>query len=405
MAKLKCSLNPYAGVNWATARHHRGNLHAHTNQSDGRFYPDAVIDLYRNAGYTVLALTDHDSRHGLQNRVHNINHPGYSQRDRGRPDPENPALRFPDDYDHAEPDWGRVRFTEEQLRAIAAPTWPWSRWERHPGEFTPDPATGIMPCGMLAVKGNELSNHGHIASYFNDYASIKWRSEKAPPETGEDDLGTEHESLAGVGAAHGIAVLCHPGGEPSLFEHYAQLFSTHRHLVGMEVCQPWGHDATALWDRLLAHFMPERPAWGFGADDFHDFIHFGYGWNVFPLERLTGETLRDAMAGGRFFFSRANQLWHKKEGVQDPDFYRVRGRPPVIEHISVDNASSRITIKASGCDSIHWISRGREVGTGGTLDFASTPGIAGYARAELRRKDGWGIRSWTYTNPFGFSAT
>ena len=37
----------------------RGNLHTHSNRSDGMLAPEAVIAHYREAGYDFLALTDH----------------------------------------------------------------------------------------------------------------------------------------------------------------------------------------------------------------------------------------------------------------------------------------------------------------------------------------------------------
>lgn len=53
-------VNPYAGVDWDTATHHRANLHTHTTQSDGAMDPAQVIVEYANRGYTILALTDHN---------------------------------------------------------------------------------------------------------------------------------------------------------------------------------------------------------------------------------------------------------------------------------------------------------------------------------------------------------
>ena len=38
----------------------KGNLHTHTNNSDGDSPPGAVVCWYRDAGYDFLALTDHD---------------------------------------------------------------------------------------------------------------------------------------------------------------------------------------------------------------------------------------------------------------------------------------------------------------------------------------------------------
>lgn len=53
-------LNPYQGVNWDTVGRHKTNLHTHTTQSDGVMSPAEIIDKYRDLGYTMLAITDHD---------------------------------------------------------------------------------------------------------------------------------------------------------------------------------------------------------------------------------------------------------------------------------------------------------------------------------------------------------
>jgi hypothetical protein len=38
----------------------KGNLHAHTNRSDGDSSPEDVIAWYRRSGYAFLAITDHN---------------------------------------------------------------------------------------------------------------------------------------------------------------------------------------------------------------------------------------------------------------------------------------------------------------------------------------------------------
>ena len=40
-------------------RFYRGNLHTHSNRSDGTIEPEQVVDIYRGAGYDFLSLTDH----------------------------------------------------------------------------------------------------------------------------------------------------------------------------------------------------------------------------------------------------------------------------------------------------------------------------------------------------------
>ena len=39
---------------------YKANLHTHSTISDGHYTPLEVRDLYRNHGYSVLALTDHE---------------------------------------------------------------------------------------------------------------------------------------------------------------------------------------------------------------------------------------------------------------------------------------------------------------------------------------------------------
>ena len=43
-----------------TKNSYKANLHAHTDISDGKFSPEALKELYKSAGYSVVAYTDHD---------------------------------------------------------------------------------------------------------------------------------------------------------------------------------------------------------------------------------------------------------------------------------------------------------------------------------------------------------
>lgn len=50
---LRCPYRP-------AARYWRANLHTHTSRSDGALAPELVCAKYQEAGYHILALTDHD---------------------------------------------------------------------------------------------------------------------------------------------------------------------------------------------------------------------------------------------------------------------------------------------------------------------------------------------------------
>ena len=42
-----------------SGRFWRGNLHTHSNLSDGRLPPDKVVEAYKDAGYDFMMLSDH----------------------------------------------------------------------------------------------------------------------------------------------------------------------------------------------------------------------------------------------------------------------------------------------------------------------------------------------------------
>ncbi|MGH7214712.1 MAG: CehA/McbA family metallohydrolase [Tepidisphaeraceae bacterium] len=53
--------HPYTNVDWSQpSRWLRGNLHAHTTQSDGKCTLQTVVDDYARLGYDFLSISDHD---------------------------------------------------------------------------------------------------------------------------------------------------------------------------------------------------------------------------------------------------------------------------------------------------------------------------------------------------------
>ena len=47
----------------APGRFWRGNLHTHSNLSDGALEPKAVVDAYKQAGYDFMQLSEHFIEH------------------------------------------------------------------------------------------------------------------------------------------------------------------------------------------------------------------------------------------------------------------------------------------------------------------------------------------------------
>jgi hypothetical protein len=196
---------------------------------------------------------------------------------------------------------------------------------------------------------------------------------------------------------------------------YVEHFARHGkdYLLGVEVTN--NNSSTryfdeGLWDQLLARFMPERPIWGFGADDMHRLERTKQTYNLFYLAECTGANVRSAMEHGQFTFVRTTTGMDYTSGRKlDPI--------PQINAVRVDEDKGLIEIDASDWNEIRWITSptnldpiddyktsnrpfalGTVVGDQAQINYKD-PRIKGYLRAEITRTDG--DQSQTlYTNPF-----
>lgn len=254
-----------------------------------------------------------------------------------------------------------LALTDHDTKGPAKTTWPWSRFNRDPAEL-----------GIVAIEGNELSRHHHTGSYFSSY--------------GDPNVANEHDALEQVGQHHGVAVFFHPGRYDKPVSWYVEMYRKFDFLVGFEVFNQRDRypGDRALWDKVLTEVMPDRPVWGFSNDDMHvPDSHLGYSWNMMLLDELGEQPVRIAMETGRFYFV------HCPNGP--------KGQPaPVIHSIEIDNQANTITIDASGQDEIRWVSQGKQVAEGPTINLKDTAEVQGYVRAELLRADG----TFVGTQPF-----
>lgn len=111
---LDLHLNPYEGVDWNRVGRYKAQLHAHsshppTESHSGSDSPEVVIDDYREAGYSVLALTGHE----------------YS---------------------------------------IEEPTWPWTDWDRDPADL------GMVAVQAAELGGSDDGIAHDLLSFFCDLA-------------------------------------------------------------------------------------------------------------------------------------------------------------------------------------------------------------------------------------------
>lgn len=227
--------------------------------------------------------------------------------------------------------------------------------------------------GMIAIQGNELSGHHHMGSFYSDH-------------NGTD---TEVASLEAIGAKGGLAMLYHPGRYNKNLDWYRDLYQRFPHLIGLEVFNQGDRypGDRNTWDALLTLLMPDRPVWGYSNDDMHVIAHLGRNYSILLLPELSKDEVRRGLEEGRSYF------------VYNPEI-SDKIAIPRIDAIHVDPARGRIEIRATGPRQTVWISEGKEIHRGDTLDLADHPHLGNYVRAELRGEDDVVV----CTQPFGISS-
>jgi hypothetical protein len=222
---------------------------------------------------------------------------------------------------------------------------------------------------MIAIQANELSKHHHIGSFFNDHNGTE----------------TVEESLIATQNKNGLTIFFHPGRYQFGTDWYLDYIKRFDHIVGIEIFNQGDRypKDRQLWDSILSYIMPLRPVWGFSNDDMHSEPALGRNYNLLILPNLTKKDVRKSMKNGTFFF------------VYNPANKEIRY--PIVKSINVKNQSGKIKIRASGYDSINWISEGTVVNKGSFFESKKMPHVKGYVRAEIFGQGGIIIG----TQPFG----
>lgn len=318
--------NPYEGIDWGRVNQYLANFHSHTIYSDGRAEPEELIQIYEDAGYSILAITDHDT--------------GY-----------------------------RVRDGERDVEPTHETTWPWSRWiDAEPSAvwtyngmegaaFYPD----LGEQGMLAIRGNELSQHPHIVSLFNDCGYADRRQ-------------SDDERMTCVGTRGGLAYWAHPGlyvppnrWQERVFdsslkeavEYFGDYLARYDTLLGIEFRQRGGDEADqdqAIFDALLKAHYKHHDIFIFGSDDNHSTtVRDDATLTIILAEELTAEAVRHAIKSGHTFVGIRSEVY------------------PEFREITVDEAAKTISVDIPNIDgeAIEWIRNGEAHHRGATVDYSA----------------------------------
>jgi len=339
-------INPYQDIDWNTIQQYKANFHTHSTWSfDGHYHVDETVQKYHQAGYKILALTEHDA---------------------------NP--------------------------------YPWHHFPLYQPQ-----TIALNPIGMdmLTLPGNELSKNfnnswnevgGSEFNHHNDFFTGRQGQEFA----------TLRESYAYTQSLGGMQLINHPGqywnlntyytaGAKNSPEWHAENFRTYHSLIGLEVYNQGDKrpNDRILWDQILELTMPETPVYGYSCDDTHTLEQFFRNYNWMLMPQLTTEALKDAMTNGHHYFC------YEYTGSGE-------GKTPRIQSISTDAATHTITIQTDAKE-VYWISatdisqanapatrKSTILAVGNQFDYTGFQGR--YVRALLVNEFGE-----TCTQPFGFT--
>jgi hypothetical protein len=238
-------------------------------------------------------------------------------------------------------------------------TWPWSDFGRNPTNLN-----------MLAVKGDEYSSSHHV-NVFDRFTTA----------SADHTKGVQH-----VQASGGLCHFNHPYryNDASDWAWYVPWYRQYPACVGLETINR-DTNANALWDNLNENMFKEdnKLIWGFANDDMHDSSELYHSFQFMLMPNLSQTALNTSKRTGTFYFC------NEPSGSG-------QARVPRISRITVDNNAQKISITASGQNSIRWVGPGsKSVGSGSTFNFSNYPDES-FVRAELIGSNGN-----CYTQPFG----
>lgn len=348
MADLR--LDPYADVDWDDVQRHEAQLHAHTwhppeGHHSGTDPPEVVVDDYREAGYSVLALSDHEYN-------------------------------------------------------VEEATWPWADFDRDPDDLG---MVAVLAVELaIALDPGDPDSERDLLSYFCDLADTDGMSvHDVLDEIGErggiavfphpsryDEDGAWYEAYF---RAHphllGVEVVNAADRYPTdrdVWDDLLGRLAPDRPVWGFSNDDYHGRGLEYSFDRsrnvLLLEELTEEAVREALVDGRFLYQHV-----------VEGDGENDSDGGDK-----SNDGTEQSRVGAEPS--RVDRDPPRVDAIRHDPDRGTLTVDATGYDVLQWASGGELIESGSTLRYREVDGLGSFARARLVAEDG----SETGTQPFLF---
>lgn len=424
--------NPYDGVNFATYKPYKADLHSHTTFSDGSNPLPEMVERHYELGFDILAVTDHGTDfygYTVQNQHH------------------VPAMKILGLIDN-----GEIidDVLAESGTAANGNSYKVTKSDVGDEYYTQTGADGKQLQSMLAVPyANEQNptsfNNAHVNTWFVEYGHGR--------VGGTSDYATPIRAIQGLG---GLCVINHPGEYTNARDEiytadaynkeevsysykinkFESLLLENSNCIGIDVNSK-GDGRTRfdrkLWDIMLADIVPYgRSVYAIATSDAHNLDIADSGYTVHYMESNTSENLRANMANGEFFagskyVGNFDELVRLRDGLktlinpaaadmittldniiaqseaemadggEGQKYEAPKDIPaPLFTNVVVDDTADVIALACDNELLVHWIADGEVIHVGNIIDLDDySDKIGSYVRAEA-----YGYGGVMYTQAF-----
>ncbi len=414
--------NPYADVDWDTFSAYKTDLHSHTIASDGDNTTKEMAERHYELGFDIYAQSDHGT----------VN---YSWTEK---DSYDPTIKFIMMFKEGISPLVMLdkEGTAENGKAYTVTTVDGDDYYAQEGGHS------MMRVPFANEQNPTSFNNAHVNTFFADWGHgrIGGTSDYVTPISAVDELG-------------GVSVINHPGEYTNArdvltteeayndkdfgyyIDKFENLLMTYDSCIGIDINSK-GDSRTRfdrkLWDTMLTDLVPAgRNVFAIASSDAHnlDIVDSGYVMAMMP--ELTSAALKDSLLSGAFFAqscycgntdelvayseallasgnATAVALGEQMKAAADHNLAEIAngdkggefrfaegGACTEVTSIAVDDAEDTITIDAENALYIRWISDGKVVAEGNSIDLDECENIGSYVRAEILSEG-----AVTYTQAF-----
>ena len=402
--------NPYADVEWDAYNAYKADLHSHTNASDGDNTLVEMVERHYELGFDIHAVSDHGT----------VN---YSWIENNSYDATIKLIMMVKE--------GKSSIVVPGLAGVAANGKNYKVDTVDGDEYYSQEDGKAMLRVPFANEQNPTSlNNAHVNTFFADF--------------GHGRLGgtSDYESvISAVDELGGVSVINHPGEYTSArdelltaeayeegkygyyIDKFENLLVNNDSCLGIDINSK-GDSRTRfdrkLWDIMLSDLAPAgRNVYAIASTDAHNLKIVDSGYVVALMPELTSAALKDCLLSGNFFAqscyvgnvdelqaysaallasddATANAVGQAMKEVADQSLAEIENGDSgsqyrfaegatcvTVNGIAVDDAEDSITVTADDALYIRWISDGKVVAEGATIDLDECENIGSYVRAEI----------------------